>query len=260
MIELKDQLGRSVTLAAPAKRIVSLVPSQTELLYDLGLEAEVVGITKFCVHPDEWFRSKTRIGGTKTLDLEKIRSLQPDLIIGNKEENTREEIDLLSKEFPIYMSDIFTLEDALSMIEDTGLLTNREKESYQLIGEINNGLESLPAFNGRVLYFMWNNPLMVAGQNTFIGHIIEATGFENALADKEIRYQEISHEEIRILSPDYLLLSSEPFPFNQELAGQLTNELGIPAYIVDGEMFSWYGSRLKLLPDYLRQLHSEIYM
>src|SRR5688500_11346244 len=98
-----DQLGRNITLKGEPSRIISLVPSQTELLFDLGLGEHVVGITKFCVHPKEWFRSKTRVGGTKKLDIEKIRSLNPDLIIGNKEENEKEQIEELIKEFPVWM-------------------------------------------------------------------------------------------------------------------------------------------------------------
>src|SRR5436190_20217614 len=109
---MKDQLGRNIELSGTPQRIISLVPSQTELLFDLGLDKEVIGITKFCIHPDEWFRNKTRVGGTKQLNLETIRNLQPDLIIANKEENTQEQLEILMSEFPVWISDIKTLEDA----------------------------------------------------------------------------------------------------------------------------------------------------
>ena len=115
-----DQLGRKLILEKIPQRIISLVPSQTELLFDLGLEEEVVGITKFCIHPDSWFHSKTRIGGTKQFDFEKIKSLQPDLIIGNKEENDKEQIEELMKNFTVWMSDIKTLADACKMICEIG--------------------------------------------------------------------------------------------------------------------------------------------
>src|SRR3954467_15419481 len=114
MLECKDQLGRKILFRQfPPKRIISLVPSQTELLYDLGLDEEVVGITKFCVHPETWFRNKTRVGGTKQLHIDIIRSLQPDLVIANKEENTKEQIDALAKEFPVWISDIQNIPQAL---------------------------------------------------------------------------------------------------------------------------------------------------
>jgi ABC-type Fe3+-hydroxamate transport system substrate-binding protein len=106
MSSLTDQMHRTVQVPAAPQRIVSLVPSQTELLYDLGLGERVVGITKFCIHPETWFKTKHRIGGTKKVDMDKVRALKPDLIIGNKEENDRNDIQTLEKEFPVWMSDI----------------------------------------------------------------------------------------------------------------------------------------------------------
>ncbi len=121
-----DQLNNSIKLSNYPKRIVSLVPSQSELLWDLGLKDELVGITKFCIHPAEMFNSVTRVGGTKALDIEKIRSLHPDLIIGNKEENEKSQIELLSKEFNVWMSDINNLSEAIQAIELIGNLTHKE--------------------------------------------------------------------------------------------------------------------------------------
>src|ERR1700722_20147309 len=103
--QFTDQMGRTISVEWPVKRIISLVPSQTELLYSLGLADEVIGITKFCVHPKEWFHSKTRVGGTKKLDFEKIAALKPDLIIGNKEENEEVQIKQLMQDYPVWMSD-----------------------------------------------------------------------------------------------------------------------------------------------------------
>jgi ABC-type Fe3+-hydroxamate transport system substrate-binding protein len=112
-----DQLGRSIQLAAVPSRIISLVPSQTELLYSLGLDQQVVGITKFCVHPNTWFREKTRVGGTKTIKMDVIQQLQPDLIIANKEENVKEQIEELARHYPVWTSDINDLSDAFDMME-----------------------------------------------------------------------------------------------------------------------------------------------
>src|SRR5438067_1678980 len=128
----KDQLQREIELNSTPKRIISLVPSQTELLSDLGLEKEVIGITKFCIHPDRWFRTKTRVGGTKKLNTESIRSLKPDLIIGNKEENEQSQIEQLQKEFPVWMSDIRNLDDALEMITEVGTLVDKGDESIKI--------------------------------------------------------------------------------------------------------------------------------
>src|SRR5579872_378234 len=112
MASFTDQLGRTITLDQPPVRIISLVPSQTELLYDL--DADVVGITKFCVHPSAWFREKPRIGGTKNIHPDRIAALRPDLIIANKEENDRGQIEALAAQYPVWVSDIHNLTDALA--------------------------------------------------------------------------------------------------------------------------------------------------
>ncbi|RYZ45202.1 MAG: cobalamin-binding protein, partial [Chitinophagaceae bacterium] len=127
-----DQLHRSLSLTSPPKRIVSLVPSQTELLAALGLEAEVVGITKFCIHPNEWFCHKTRIGGTKNVQLEKVAALAPDLIIANKEENVQEQVEALAKQYPVYISDVNDIDDALQMIGGIGRITGKEEEANRI--------------------------------------------------------------------------------------------------------------------------------
>src|SRR4051812_11307667 len=122
MTRFTDQMGNAVELEGPPSRIVSLVPSQTELLFYLGLDKEVAGITKFCIHPAEMFHSKPRVGGTKKYDFEKIRQLAPDLIIGNKEENEQKQVEELQKLYPVWMSDIRNLADALQMIRSVGEL------------------------------------------------------------------------------------------------------------------------------------------
>src|SRR6185503_8492334 len=132
MAVFTDQLGRTISLENPPRRIISLVPSQTELLHDLGLEEEVVGITKFCIHPTDWFRHKTRVGGTKDIRSDVILNLQPDLIIANKEENQSQQIEELSPHFPVWISDISTLSDALEMIRALGDLTDRSPQADSL--------------------------------------------------------------------------------------------------------------------------------
>lgn len=258
-----DQLNRIVRLEQQPKRIVSLVPSQTELLFSLGLTKEVVGITKFCIHPDHWRLEKTIVGGTKTLKPEVIRALQPDLIIGNKEENEATQIQALMEEFPVWMSDIYTLADALEMIRSIGQLTNKVLEAEQLSATIEDDfkqleyeLSELPKV--RAAYFIWNAPWMAAGNRTFIHDLLQRCGFINCYGNSE-RYPETDIEKLRSLSPEVLLLSSEPFPFKNQHVVDLQRELpDTTIKLVDGELFSWYGSRLSHSPDYFRRLVKEI--
>lgn len=251
-----DQMGREVTFNYYPERIVSVVPSQTELLYDLGLDAEIVGITKFCVHPEEWFRNKTRVGGTKKLNIDKIRELQPDLIIANKEENTKEDIELLEKEFPVWLSDINNLSGALNMIQALGQVTGQEGKSNQLVDDIIQGFQQLHKANTpkRVAYFIWRNPWMSVGHDTFIHSMIQTMGWHNVLADKT-RYPEITLEELRAYNPELVLLSSEPYPFKDVHIAEIKEALpNAEVMLVDGEMFSWYGSRMKKAAGYLQGL------
>jgi ABC-type Fe3+-hydroxamate transport system substrate-binding protein len=251
MITSVDQLRRTITLSGFPQRIVSVVPSQTELLFTLGLNDEVVGITKFCVHPHEWFRTKERIGGTKKLNIERIKTISPDLIIANKEENTREDIDSLCQLFPVWISDIKTLDDAIEMISGIGDLVNRKSESQKLINSIRSRFQILNEKNfqsRKAIYLIWKDPLMTAGSDTFISHLMTMSGFENVIAAE--RYPEVTIESIKELSPDVILLSSEPFPFTENHAAEIEQKSGIRAIRVDGEMFSWYGSRLLQSPAY----------
>ena len=230
----------------PPRRIISVVPSQTELLYDLGLDDEVVGITKFCVHPEAWFRDKTRIGGTKKLNLENIRALQPDLIIANKEENDQKQIETLAKEYPVWVSDISTIEDALQMIDGVGAVVNREAKATELIRDIVAGFEVLQrsTVRKRVAYLIWYQPWMAAGGDTFISDVIETIGWENVFKDQR-RYPGISIEALREYRPDVVLLSSEPFPFKEKHGKEIREAMPeVAVELVDGEMFSWYGSRM----------------
>ncbi len=262
-----DQLNRKLELSSKPIRIISLVPSQTELLYDLGLRDEVVGITKFCVHPEEWFHSKTRVGGTKKYDFEKIKALNPDLIIGNKEENDKEQIEELMKNYNVWMSDIYTLKDAYDMITRIGTLVGKQSEATDLKLKIEsefnnfnfrNNISDPDSYRDRnVGYFIWNNPFMVAGNNTFINEMLKVCGFKNVFED--VRYPEVTAEQIAKATPQIILLSSEPYPFKekhiQEFKAICPNA---KVLIVDGEIFSWYGSRLLKAPAYFKQLIENI--
>lgn len=262
MIKSQDQLNRMVFLNEPAKKIVSLVPSQTELLYDLGLGTEVTGITKFCVHPEHWKWSKNIIGGTKNINIEKIKSLKPDLIIANKEENEQEQILELANEFPVWISDVRNLKDATLMIEELGRICGKHEMAHSIIHSINENFASLQqhksAKKQSVLYLIWKNPYISIGNDTFIHDMLTKCGLSNCLAN-EIRYPEITAQQMSDLKPDLLFLSSEPYPFSHEHIKEFTSLLPeSDIHIVDGEMFSWYGSRLLKAPVYFKTILKEI--
>ncbi|MCX6295539.1 MAG: helical backbone metal receptor [Bacteroidetes bacterium] len=251
--------------------MISLVPSQTELLFELGLKEEVVGITNFCVHPEEWYRTKTRVGGTKKIDLEKIKALKPDLIIGNKEENDQFQIEELMKDYKVWMSDIYTLKDALNMILSLGMVLDKHKEATNIKLQIESdfkhfipleylsdrGLESNQRYWQKVAYFIWNDPYMVAGNNTFINEMLKTCGLQNVFnAD---RYPEVNVTQIKSAAPEIIFLSSEPFPFKEKQVLEFQRMCpDAIVLVVDGEIFSWYGSRLLKATTYFKQLIEKI--
>lgn len=249
-----DQMGRTCNLPAKPRRIVSLVPSQTELLYSLGLDLETVGITKFCVHPSEWLQRKTIVGGTKVFRFDVIEELRPDLILGNKEENYKEGIEQLSSRYPLWMSDIVTLTDALHMIREIGSITDKNAEAVRLMQSIQAEFSVMKKNKtARVLYLIWRNPWMAAGPGTFIHSMLEHIGWINVL--EKDRYPTLTNEELKQLNPEILLLSSEPYPFKEMHIAELREQLPASKIIlVDGEMFTWYGSRLVNAPAYFQSL------
>ena len=234
-------------------RIVSLVPSQTELLYYLGTPP--VGQTIFCYHPRNNFTKSIKIGGTKKLQLDKIRSLKPDLIIGNKEENQKEQIEELRQEFPVWLSDIYTPQDATAMIRQVGQLVGKSTLATNLACEIEKGFSfNLTNTKGTALYLIWNNPYMAAGRKTFINSILEAHGYTNAISALDSRYPTISLDEMKKINPEYILLSSEPFPFENRHINDLKGHFPqVDIRLVDGELYSWYGPRLLKTIESLRE-------
>jgi ABC-type Fe3+-hydroxamate transport system substrate-binding protein len=332
-------------------RIVSLVPSITELLSDLGLEEEVVGITKFCIHPEHWFRTKRRVGGTKTADVESILALRPDLVLANREENVREQIEALEDLVPVYISDVNDLTSALAMIREVGRLTGREERAAGLVESIRTGFEELkrpigvhakfsewlaadvaipprpgmpvgravgrpgagagaagagsagagPAGAGAAgagaagagsagagpegwgagsqrpgsgagvdigrwaltepipcAYFIWRNPWMVAGGDTFINDMLERAGFINVFRGLT-RYPTIDADTLSASGCRLVLLSSEPYPFREKHVSEFRAVVpNARVWMVDGEMFSWYGSRMTYMPLYFNYLKSKL--
>ncbi len=255
-----DQLGNTIALTTPPKRIISLVPSQTELLYDLGLETEVIGITKFCIHPDTWFKTKTRVGGTKNVNIETVRSLQPDLIIANKEENVKQQIEALQSIAPVWVSDVEDLDEALQMIVSLSEITGKPKKGIDLATTIAQEFQTLPTINHKLstAYLIWKDPYMIVGGDTFINDMLHRCGFKNIFADQQ-RYPEITIEKLKTTGCKLLLLSSEPYPFNRKHIEDLQQQLPqTKILLVDGEMFSWYGSRLQKASSYFAELIKQV--
>lgn len=242
-VEVVDMINRKVEVNFPPKRIISLVPSQTEFLIDIG--APLVGRTKFCIHPSDKVKQIPIIGGTKNFRFDVIDDLQPDLIIGNKEENYKEGIDELARTYPVWMSDIYSLSDSFKMMSELGDICDRKNESANIIDACRNATNSIKASrSGRVLYLIWKNPWMAAGKNTFIDHMLNHLGYENVVEGD--RYPELSEEAIRSLNPDLIFLSSEPFPFKDKHLDESSKIWPeSECRLVDGELYSWYGSRLR---------------
>ena len=256
MSAFTDQTGAEIKLAGDPTRIVSIVPSQTELLSHFGLDKEVIAITKFCIHPSSWFETKLKVGGTKKLNIPLIRRLSPDLIIGNKEENTRGQIEELCKHYPVWLSDIHNLDEALQMIVQLGELTGKQQVAGSLAVRISDHFKSvyIHANYVRAAYLIWQKPYMVAGGDTFIDSMLQLAGYENVFKDT-LRYPTVTMEEIKAKKPAVILLSSEPFPFKEKHVSEFQDLAPeSKTIVVDGEMFSWYGSRLLQAPAYFQQL------
>ncbi|HRN41655.1 MAG TPA: helical backbone metal receptor [Vicingus sp.] len=256
-----DQIGHQINIETTPKRIISVVPSQTELLFDLGLENEVVGITKFCIHPNSWFKNKTRIGGTKTLNINKIKQLKPDLIIANKEENTKQQIEELQQLFPVWTSNIRNLSESLEMIKQIGLITKTNVKAEEIIAKIEQDFKLLTSIKKQsksTLYFIWREPFMSVGSSTFIHDVMERAGFVNAIETSE-NYPIVTSEQIKSINPQLILLSSEPYPFKEKHIKEFKMlSKNAQILLVDGELFSWYGSRLTKTVHYLIDLLTKI--
>jgi iron complex transport system substrate-binding protein len=257
-MEFIDQLNRQVNLPKTPQRIISLVPSQTELLVDLGLRNSIVGITKFCVHPKGLKKENAIVGGTKKVNFAKIKSLQPEIIICNKEENTEAMVRELERIAPVWVSDVETIEDSLKLIELLGEIFVVPKSASEIILKIELELRAFREFilfkkPKNVLYLIWKDPFMAAGKKTFIDSLLKVNNFKNIVSKPFDRYPEI--EETIMAKADLILLSTEPYPFKESDVVLLENKFKTEVKLVDGEYFSWYGSRLIDAFQYFRTLH-----
>lgn len=239
-------------------KVISLVPSITEALFDLGLtENEVIGRTKFCIHPEDKVKNVEIIGGTKNLNLEKIKALKPDLILANKEENVKEQVEILMKDFKVIVYNTETIEDNYYLVKNLGLLFNKEERAQIFNLKIYEVL-NLAKINSKIkaAYLIWKNPYMTVGSDTFIHNILSEIGFENIFKD-QTRYPGIQTEDLA--AADVIMLSSEPFPFKEKHIAELKEFYpDKKIIIVDGEAFSWYGTHIAKCESYFRDLIVEM--
>jgi len=257
MKTVTDQLGRTVSYTFPPQKIISFVPAITETLFSLGLQNEVVGRTRFCIHPKGIVEKAANVGGTKDLKIERIHELNPDLIIVEKEENTKEMVEELEAHYPVYAFEVQTVTDALQMVETLGSIVDQTQQADALVHDIQKAFSSFPAlYDGkRVAYVIWQHPYMVVGKNTYIQSLLDKIGFINPFTEFEGRYPTITADDLKQAELDYVLLATEPFPFQEEhlpIFEEVTN--GAKTIIVNGEMF-WYGVKmLEAVPYFKRFL------
>lgn len=248
-----DKLGRSVSYPFPPKRIISLCPGITDTLFALDLQDELVGRTRFCIHPRDEVKSVRAVAGTKDINLEAIKDVRPDLIIVEKEENTKEIVEELEQYFPVYVAEVQTIDEAFQMFEDMGMLTDRVAAAAHLVDTTRKQFEKLPSANGkRVAYVIWRKPYMVVGKDTYIQSMLNRMGFVNPFTESEGRYPAVTAEDFQHADLDCLLLASEPFPYKEKHITEF--EAFLPdteILLVDGEMF-WYGPRMLEAASYLR--------
>lgn len=227
------------------QRIVSLVPSLTELLFDLGLEDRIVGRTRFCVHPEDRVERIPIIGGTKNPRIEKIKAAQPDWVIANKEENEKEHIDQIRSFCPVTVTEISNIEQALNWVEKLGRLAGKNEAGHQLSSRITGLLNQRDVwYPMNTIYYIWKDPWMSVGGDTYIHDVMNHWGLTNMLSELN-RYPGLSLEDLSRLQPELVLLSSEPFPFKEKHKNEILEVCpNARVELIDGEWFSWYGSRM----------------
>lgn len=229
----------------PYKKIISLVPSLTELLIDLGLKDQMIGRTRFCIHPEDEVGNIEIIGGTKSPDLEKIVDLEPDFVVANKEENRKEDIDVLQKYADVRVSEIQNIQDAILEISALGLQLGVQDQAGSMIEQINKLLKKKPSSKPlSVAYLIWKDPWMTVGHDTYIHDMLQKYDLRNIFGLQK-RYPTTSLDEISSLDPSLILLSSEPYPFKEKHIEEI--QAACPhakIQLVNGEWFSWYGSRM----------------
>ncbi|GGA38119.1 ABC transporter substrate-binding protein [Psychrobacillus lasiicapitis] len=253
-----DHTGRQVNIPATPKRIISICPAITETLFTLGLQDEIVGRTKYCIFPEDIVESVEKIGGTKEVKEDKIRALQPDLILAEKEENTAEIVQVLEKIAPVYVLEVQSIQDSYRFIKTLGTLTNKESEANLLVDSCKTVFPSSRMQVKNAAYVIWRKPYMVVGGTTYINDVLHTLGFHNPFANEGSRYPAVTPEDLSAANLDVLLLASEPFPYQEKHIAEFRAFLpNTKIILIEGEMF-WYGARMEVAGAYLEKLASRI--
>ena len=259
-----DALGTvHPTVDAGAARIVSLVPSVTELLCDLGLAGSIVGRTGFCIHPAETVRGIAKVGGTKDVNIEKIRKLAPTHVVVNIDENEKPTVDALAAFVPnVVVTHPLAPRDNLALYRLLGGIFNADDAVERLCAAFEAEYAALAALPPvpprRVLYCIWQDPWMTVARDTYIAGMLALAGMQQWQATGDARrYPVFTWSDVLAAEIDEVLLSSEPYRFTEDHVDAIERQTGKPAGLVDGEMMSWYGSRAIEGLRYLRKMREE---
>ena len=255
---LTDHIGRQVTIPTTPKRIISICPAITETLFALGLQDEIIGRTKYCIFPEGIVESVETVGGTKEVKEEKIRALQPDLILAEKEENTLEIVHALEKIAPVFVLEVQSIQDAYRFTKTLGALTNKKSEAAQLMDACKAVFPSSREQVKNAAYVIWRKPYMVVGKSTYINDVLHTLGFHNPFVKEGSRYPAVTKEGLADANLDVLFLASEPFPYKEKHIEEFQAFLpNTKIVLVEGEMF-WYGSRMEIAGSYLERLATNL--
>lgn len=255
---ITDHTGRQVNISIAPKRIITICPAITETLFELGLENEIVGRTKYCIFPEGIVENVPIVGGTKEVNVEKIRALQPDLILAEKEENTVEIVQALEKIAPVFVLEVQSIQDSYRFIKTLGKLTNKESVSEKLIDSCKAVFPSSRKQVKNAAYVIWRKPYMVVGGTTYINDVLHTLGLHNPFAKENSRYPAVTPEDLASANIDVLFLASEPFPYKEKHIAEFQAFLpNTQIVLVEGEMF-WYGARMELAGPYLEKLTTNL--
>ena len=253
---VRDASGAPVALPAPPRRIVSLVPSITELLFALGRGDAVIGCTIFCTEPRDGLRGVARIGGEKDPDLDAMRALRPDLVIANVEENKREHVEALRAwGIAVYVTYPRTVVEGIALVRDLGQVIGAGLRGAELADALAGALAAQRARRRgrpavRVFCPIWRRPWMSIGGDTYIHDMLAECGADNIFGDRSERYPEVTLAEVAAARPGAVLLPDEPYRFRRAHAADFEGHPGIPTmasgrvHLVDGKLLSWYGTRI----------------
>lgn len=262
--------GSELSLLKPAERIISLVPSETETLYYLGAAERIVGITEYCIHPRPLYKSRPRVGGPKTPKFERIRELAPDLILASKEENTREAVEELRGIAPTYVCEVITLDDAQNLMAALGILVGEEENAARFNATIETARQRFsdkpPGYQfRRALYLVWKQPYRGISEQTYIFHLLSASGLKPLVfPELPSRYPELTSEVIAQSGAELVIFPDEPFNFTyrdidefSEAFPQLPAVTNHALFKVDGATLCWYGYRTTYALEYIARVLQE---